>query len=356
MSKGPALTLIDALRGLAALSVFAYHGQKAAGETFWPASGYLAVDLFFLLSGMVIAHSYDGRIRTGEMSAGRFMIVRIIRFYPLYALGAMLGVLVAVYTMASGRVTAFTSAADVGIAFGLTLLFVPHKIGVSSSLFLLNQPYWSLMFELVANVAFVLLWRWLSFGALCAMVATSGVALIALSTPDLALAAGNTWASIPIGLARVGFSFFLGVLIVRHMSRKASESDAAAIAVMILLAVVLAYDPIGWRRSYDLLCAFAVFPALGMVAMRYQAGQRSRGTAKVLGDASYGVYVLHAPAMAIAFGLLAFVVPVDRWAPWSLLAVALALVIAVLWLDRYVDRPIRQWLLARPSTHSSQAA
>lgn len=64
----------------------------------------------------------------------------------------------------------------------------------------------------------------------------------------------------------------------------------------------------------------------------------------------------HAPATAIAFGLLAFIAPGDRWAPWSFLLIALALFGIVLWLDRYVDGPIRRRLSARHAAPAPQVA
>jgi len=46
-----------------------------------PYRGYLAVDFFFMLSGFVLAHAYEERLRSG-MKAWRFMRTRIIRLYP----------------------------------------------------------------------------------------------------------------------------------------------------------------------------------------------------------------------------------------------------------------------------------
>ena len=90
--------------------------------------------------------------------------------------------------------------------------------------------------------------------------------------------------------------------------------------------------------------------------MRCDVGPQLLPLTKRLGDASYGIYVLHAPATAIAFGLLAFIAPVDRWAPWSFLLIALALFGIVLWLDRYVDGPIRRRLSAHHAGHAPQVA
>ncbi|MEO6395122.1 MAG: acyltransferase family protein [Devosia sp.] len=79
---------LDGLRGVAALIVVQRHGYFFLGGDMLPA-GYLAVDFFFLLSGFVLAHAYDGRLRT-TMSPLGFMRARLVRLYPLYLLGLVL--------------------------------------------------------------------------------------------------------------------------------------------------------------------------------------------------------------------------------------------------------------------------
>ncbi len=79
---------LDGLRGVAALAV-------VFGHLFWPfnlflAHTYLAVDLFFLMSGFVLAATYERRLAAG-WGAGKFAVVRLRRLWPLYALGLVVG-------------------------------------------------------------------------------------------------------------------------------------------------------------------------------------------------------------------------------------------------------------------------
>lgn len=55
---------LDAMRGVAALAVVAFHFHAHLGG-YDPSTGYLAVDLFFVISGFVIALAYDRRFATG---------------------------------------------------------------------------------------------------------------------------------------------------------------------------------------------------------------------------------------------------------------------------------------------------
>ena len=53
---------LDGLRGLAALMVLGHHVETSGFHSTWMARGYLAVDLFFGLSGFVIAAAYERRM------------------------------------------------------------------------------------------------------------------------------------------------------------------------------------------------------------------------------------------------------------------------------------------------------
>ena len=76
---------LEALRGIAALGVVICH----VAWTFplydigLIRNGYLMVDLFFVLSGFVISHSYGKRIDTGR-DAAKFIWIRLGRLYPLH--------------------------------------------------------------------------------------------------------------------------------------------------------------------------------------------------------------------------------------------------------------------------------
>src|SRR3569832_284109 len=72
---------LAAIRGVAAISVMLYHFSPFLADGKVLPSSYLAVDLFFLLSGFVIAHAYDRKIENG-MGFGTFVAIRLIRLYP----------------------------------------------------------------------------------------------------------------------------------------------------------------------------------------------------------------------------------------------------------------------------------
>src|ERR1700742_2077340 len=93
---------IDALtgiRGVAAVTVIAYHIYPASdfpyGLSHLVARGYLSVDVFFVLSGFVMALNYGPmfRDRIQLSSIMTFLMRRVARLYPLYIVFLMLRLL-----------------------------------------------------------------------------------------------------------------------------------------------------------------------------------------------------------------------------------------------------------------------
>ena len=77
------LLWLDGLRGLAAAYVCSYHYFWAINETNRIlSSGWLAVDLFFVLSGFVLAEKMHSAYRGRWLGLVKFAKVRIIRLYP----------------------------------------------------------------------------------------------------------------------------------------------------------------------------------------------------------------------------------------------------------------------------------
>ena len=86
------LQSLTPLRGIAALWVVLYHYAVIYFPSLHPQTytqllgkGYLAVDLFFILSGFVLAHVYREAF-TQEVSGNylKFLFARIARLYPLH--------------------------------------------------------------------------------------------------------------------------------------------------------------------------------------------------------------------------------------------------------------------------------
>ena len=80
---------LDGMRGIAARAVLFHHFPPIRHSALFH-NGLLAVDMFFLLSGFVIAHAYDERLAAG-LGMRAFMLARYIRLWPIMTLGVMAG-------------------------------------------------------------------------------------------------------------------------------------------------------------------------------------------------------------------------------------------------------------------------
>ncbi len=292
---------LDALRGAAAILVVIWHATALFG--FGPASGYLAVDLFFVISGFVLAHAYDGRIAAGMTTVG-FMRVRLIRLYPLYLLGVGIMTAALAAALIIGAKTNWTFARLAAtLAFNLAFLPAPPLGTVDPNLYPLDVPAWSLAFEIVINVVFVALWRPLRQSGrtlALALVASIAIAILVAEHGDINL--GAQWDGLAGGMARVTYSFFAGVLLRRAEFAIRRPVSGLLVVAALLLALWLPVAA-AWRPVFDFAAVLVVFPLFVLVA----AAARPNALAPLftlLGRASYAVYALHVPLLALVLGVL----------------------------------------------------
>lgn len=343
--------VLDALRGAAALVVLCRHTTYLFGWAL-PVS-HLAVDLFFTLSGIVVANAYEARLREG-LSAGRFMLIRLIRLYPFYLLGSVIG-LAPVLAARSG-LPAQALQGDLSwtlVAAGLMLPTLSGA-GAGADLFPLDTPAWSLFFELVANLFYALMLRHLNGRLLLALILLCGVGLVVAvaGAPGHTLHGGFSPATLSVGAFRVGFSFFLGVALYRRFSAGAAGGRSrpllaggirAALLVGVLVASLMVSPPAPLRAVYELLAVMILFPWLLDMGMRCPLSGRGARWAAVLGTLSYPAYVLHVPVARLLNGVLAkgLHVPVEHWTPYAGYAFLAVFLPACLLADRWYDRPVR---------------
>lgn len=321
---------LDALRGVAAIAVLLFHSESVLGTPWLAPSGPLAVDLFFVMSGFVIAHSYGNKIPV--LGARWFMMVRLIRFAPLFYLGGIFGLIRVFLLLASGT-------SDTGpLACLAYFLFLPAPPGSSTgdSISALNGPGWSLLLEIYVNAAYALLLPRLStrvLGAICAVVgAALAVTLLRGADPG-----GPHWNDLGSGLLRVCFSFSLGVLIYRNRERlKLIRFPTWMIVCAFSLAACVPGNSI-WFTFFILV----VSPMLVIAAVQET---RDSWLARYGAASSYCIYAIHFPLLSIADGAshkLSLRTDVVE------IAVVAAILVVAPFINRYLDAPFRAALKRR---------
>jgi len=315
------LANLQALRALAALGVVVFHYGLMPATALPFRTGAAGVDLFFVLSGFIIAHSSARTTR-------HFLSHRLIRVIPPYWIATLLAAAATLEAM---------SARDVGGWLVQSLFYLPGPGGRPALIFVA----WTLVYELAF---YLIYWLALRLGTQAAPPA-AGVALIVLASVPLPSA--GPW---PLLLE---FALGIGVYLAaergsatdRLGGRGALALAAAGLGLLFLLPRLTAYDPddyqaIGRVLAWGLPAAAIV---LGLVAAERNGLAVRARPVLALGAASYAFYLLHPIAIGQLLRLPALPAPLG-WVACLIVAVATA-GLAVLF-HRAVEAPLLRSLRA----------
>lgn len=367
--------ILDGLRGVAALMVLVFHVFDACTSNIIP-HGYLAVDMFFVLSGFVIGYSYDDRwepspdpSREGRgvrgMSLWTFFKRRLIRLHPMVLVGGLVGGIIFLIqgrSMWDGTVVSpgWTLLSILCCMFLLPALpGSPIEVRGFGEYFPLNGPFWSLFYEYIGNICYALLLRRLSNRWLAVVAAVSGAFVLQACLHNGYLGVG--WSATDggwwFGFVRMLFPYTVGLLMARTFQPLKVRNAFFWCSLLILAAGLmptLDFAAAPWANGlYDFLCAALLFPAIVWIAASdSRAKESTLCLSRHLGDLSYPLYAIHYPFMCLLFSRLGFdgnvYDPHLVLTQWPL-AVAITLGCPVLaWLLlKYYDQPLRRWLSRR---------
>ena len=351
MSASPRhLDALTGIRGIAAWGVVLYHIRLSLTGLLPPpviavfAKGYLAVDLFFILSGFVIWYNYAARIADGGAGAARlFLWRRFARVWPLH--GAILAgfAALALAMLATGR-----DASAYPLDELPAHLLLIQNWGFTAAL-TWNHPAWSISTEFAAYLVFpalVLMARWdkVPSAVLLALAALLAGGIFGLFGLD---GHSDLGADIPgLGLWRCLASFAMGCLMCQLWQRWNGAPRGGLLAGLSCAAIIAAAFGLGLPETAWVPAAF--FTGLLALALGRGAVVRLLGGKALtyLGEISYSTYLGHY-GLFILFKL-AFV-DASLQLGWLGLAGYLALVMAAsVVLYHGLEKPAQRWLNARP--------
>jgi peptidoglycan/LPS O-acetylase OafA/YrhL len=340
------LEALTALRAFAAIAVVLLHFYVTTFRTLdlpryipFVTHYYLGVDLFFILSGFILAHVHGqdfGRLMPGNMT--RFYILRLARIYPAH---------VAVLMMYLGLFLLLEQfGSDVGLGLRAdpdhytASAFLAHLLLVSPGVTTWNSPAWSVSAEWFAYL-------WFPPLAFALGRASPRVCLLAL------VAVAASFAGIyfryfdgtmdHLGLVRVSFEFPAGYLIYRTSFHAPSSRVVPVLALVAGAAMFLL--PTNFAE-------FACVLLIGTLVALAGHPSTARTLRKVprlliwLGEISYSVYLIHALVMGTIGRAVELVLP-HLSLPLQLALVPVMLVVIILCaaaLHRTVEKPARNWL------------
>ncbi len=301
------LSALDGLRGMAALGVAFHHTGPMFGRFLPMTCGWVFVDLFFLISGIVMMHVYESKIVAGRLSFSEFLAHRFARLWPLHAFMLLVTALVCLARLHfSGLSEAARSSGPAPLYTFFLNLSLLQCAGLSRNEFWnsWNGIAWSLTPELLLNgVWFYFVFkRRLSSVFLVASVAVS--AFLFFNLPWKSPLVG--WLQF-ITLPRCAVSFGLGCLLYRHLYRPGvpaagtnrfplSAGWAGGLAAALLVAIQL--NEARWHSpifaDWPYLAIFFLFPLVVHGALRQGTVLNRLFSSRpltFLGAISYSVYL-----------------------------------------------------------------
>lgn len=309
--------------------------------------GDLGVDVFFTLSGFVLAYQYLERLGPGlnRRNAVQFLRLRLARVYPVHLLTLHIAVVLAAIAALRGQT--LTHADRTPLAYGENLLLVQSWFGQGISW---NGVAWSVSAEWFAYLLFPLaalaVYRatrsyQLALGVLVPMVIAglvySGVVPYPPDADDLH------------ALLRITVAFTIGCFLYRIFRTVTIPVTAAAILPIVSFAALVAstYVP-GLNPAVELV------PISGLVlGLAWGSGPLSRllatRPAVYGGTISYSLYMIHGlvfgAARSVFLPHVAHAALLLRFA--GLGTVIGAAVVGAMVLHRFVEEPARRRLRRR---------
>ena len=333
------LAALDVLRFVAAFSVLAFHylfrgsAAPAVLDVGYPevASlalyGYLGVNLFFMISGFVIAWSAEGR------GAVTFAVLRFARLYPAFVVCMSLSFVVA----AVASDARFPVSATQWIA---NLFIFAPAAGQS----FVDGVYWSIVLELI-------FYGWMTLVIATGLFKTRFLALVA---GWLLLSACNEFV-LDSGALRVllvteysGW-FAVGILVHRLRSAGLSANAVVLLVAAMVLATATSFRTRDWMMDHygvaladaqlivAVLGAFIIF----LATVRFGSALRPSSLLLAVGGVTYPLYLLHQNIGYITLNCLSPYL--GRWS--AVLVVTTAIVALSYAVFRWVEVPARRWLV-----------
>lgn len=358
------------MRGIAALLVVFYHLQFGGGPRLqWEEAtpffrtGYLWVDLFFILSGFVIAYSAGAEERAPYdwPAIRKFWAARFARIYPLhlFCLLAFLAVQASLFWLGIlidkplGQPERWTAGS--WLAF-LEQLFLLNAWGLTGRVDW-NIPSWSISAEAVAYLLFPVLAALLVRGRkvalpLLVLVPAAFYLWIANTTGNLDIVKG-----LAVARCLAGFSLGMVIYAERHWIERL-PGVVLGLAQLVGLGLALATLLLG-RNDVLAIPAFVLLVAATWPDRGWLARALAVRPLLWLGEISYSVYLVHVvllqPWLRFAqagFEKLGYPPLAARTA---LILGALAMVLLVANLTyRFVELPARKAIVRRFAARSAR--
>jgi peptidoglycan/LPS O-acetylase OafA/YrhL len=363
---------LTSLRGVAALIIVVHHfayyalpqlGVMLSAYSYFFQNGYLAVDLFFILSGFIMTHVYLERFSAGVSKSNywQYLRARFARIYPLHLF--TLSVLVGLQSIELylANPTAFTGKFNLTALFANVFMLQAFALNCPPLFWCdtyWNEPAWSISVEFVIYSIF----PFILFAILKNKPRTDGLVYIITLIASLLLirfTRNNLDNIIGIpSIARCGLECILGVITYKIYRRQQAQRFLNTNRLGIVATVWIAVIMHNWSDELRGVHDWAILPAFSLLILSISQQSNNLGMRMMnsplllyLGSISYSVYMVHWVLISIvkAFWLdkLHLVFDEGLTKTQSIFALGLFIPIVILTASltyRFIEVPLRQYL------------
>jgi exopolysaccharide production protein ExoZ len=317
---------IQYLRAIAALMVVFHHSQNFFGSHGQHLTnvGTAGVDIFFVISGFVMAHSTRNFDMHGRLSlqASRFLQNRIVRIVPLYWLALLW----------AARDEIFNGAITLGLVGDF--FFIPRfRPPAYVHIWPVLVPGWTLNYEMFFYVL---------FGAAMltgkARYVVISVILLTLATLGLFIHSDN--ALVRFYTSSLPLEFLFGIVLYKvrgYYTGLINRNTAIVVLIIGFVLLAMKIPSPGRFLTYGIPAAFIVGSAIIVFE------NKRLPLLQLLGDASYAIYITHIFALMYAVHLARLLKLNDPSPMNMVLALGLQMIIATIVgviVHKIIEKPV----------------
>jgi peptidoglycan/LPS O-acetylase OafA/YrhL len=359
---------LTSLRFFAASAVVCFHfvpGIKTFGRLPTPAQhlierGSIALCFFFVLSGFVLATSYQGRAMDDPIARRSFWLARFSRLYPAYILAFLLFIPMAVHKYIFDPVSGTEESAHVTFLVSalLSSLLIQSWTRFSQPW---NGPGWSLSVESL----FYFLFPYVAFRMMRLRTPVALTLCLGLWAGSLLVVCSHITGSMSdqFYMNYICYHplfwtpcFLTGIAIQRFVAswQRLRASTSSIVSVLAIAAIVLTCM-MAPERYGGLVTTTGALPLVAVLILSCSHGScrlvRCIGSSPFyeLGEVSYITYILQVPLwhyVSRVTNQLTYLSAGFKQGTTSQFVLFFAVLICVSFvISRYVEKPARKWLL-----------
>jgi len=353
-SNIPELTSVRAFAALAVILFHMYFDASNQGGFFNTviSYGHLGVDLFFILSGLILTHVYLAAWQSGTFSFLKFIRNRIARLYPLHIAMIVLFLLAYQAPRMLGAASEFEGQNWSHLPWHFLML---HAWGFTDG-HSWNFPSWSISAEFFAYLAFpVTLFVAVRIPRIALLVLSVALFFAASIFAVQVIGEEITKLMFNYGIVRVFFEFFMGVAIYLMLQRYRVPGGWVRPLILASLGLIVGLSYVQADERIVVLVLGQFLAMVAQLSIEDRWNVLRHPWLVYLGEISYSTYMVHILVL-ICGGFLA-----DRLGMGGALGLDLAqlaiIYVASAVLYHVVELPgrslIRSWRATRPTSSRS---